>query len=47
MASVMRARQAENAANPMTGSGMQQAHVVCDGGTVEVVRNHEDGKRIG
>jgi hypothetical protein len=33
-----------NAANPRTGSGMQQAHVVCDGRAVEVVRNHVDGK---
>jgi hypothetical protein len=28
----------------MTGSGMQQAHEVRDGRTVEVVRNHEGGK---
>jgi len=32
-----------NAANPMTGSGMQQARDLRAEETVEVVRNHEDG----
>jgi hypothetical protein len=32
-----------NAANPMTGSGMQQARNLRAEETVEVVRNHEDG----
>jgi len=36
-----------NAANPMTGSGMQQARTLRAEETVEVVRNHEDGTGFG
>jgi len=36
-----------NVVDPMVGSGMQQARAVVEEEAVEVVRNHEDGTRLG